>query len=67
MRLLIVEEELKMAGLIRRGMRGDGMAADVASTGEDALWMAEATDYDAIVLDIMLPGIALRSAPISPR
>ncbi len=55
--MLIVEDEVKMAGLIRRGMRGEGLAADVTTKGEDALWMAEATDYDAIVLDIMLPGI----------
>jgi two-component system OmpR family response regulator len=57
MRVLIVEDEVKMAGLIRRGMRGEGIAADVTPRGEDALWMAEATGYDAIVLDIMLPGI----------
>ena len=57
MRVLIVEDEVKMAGLIRRGMRGEGIAADVAIRGEDALWMAEATAYDAIVLDVMLPGI----------
>src|SRR6188472_4055386 len=57
MRVLIVEDEVKMAGLIRRGMRGEGIAADVTAKGEDALWMAEATAYDAIVLDIMLPGI----------
>jgi two-component system, OmpR family, response regulator len=57
MRFLIVEDEVKMASLIRRGMRSEGLAADVAIKGEDALWMAEATDYDAIVLDIMLPGI----------
>jgi two-component system OmpR family response regulator len=57
MRVLIVEDEVKMAGLIRRGMRGEGLAADIAIKGEDALWMAEATEYDAIVLDIMLPGI----------
>ena len=57
MRVLIVEDQVKMAGLIRRGMRGEGIAADVAIKGEDALWMAEATDYDAIVLDVMLPGI----------
>jgi len=56
MRVLIVEDELKMAGLLRRGLREDGMAADVAVKGEDALWMAGATDYDAIVLDVMLPG-----------
>jgi two-component system, OmpR family, response regulator len=57
MRVLIVEDQVKMAGLIRRGMRGEGIAADVTARGEDALWMAEATAYDAIVLDIMLPGI----------
>jgi two-component system, OmpR family, response regulator len=57
MRLLIVEDELKMAGLIRRGLRAEGLAADVARTGEDALCRAEATEYDAIVLDVMLPGI----------
>jgi two-component system OmpR family response regulator len=57
MRVLIVEDQVKMAGLIRRGMRSEGLAADIAVKGEDALWMAEATEYDAIVLDIMLPGI----------
>jgi two-component system, OmpR family, response regulator len=57
MRVLIVEDEVKMASLIRRGMREEGMAADVAVRGEDALWMAGSTDYDAIVLDVMLPGI----------
>jgi two-component system OmpR family response regulator len=57
MRVLIVEDEVKMAGLIRRGMREEGLAADVAIKGEDALWMAAATQYDAIVLDVMLPGI----------
>jgi two-component system OmpR family response regulator len=56
-RVLIVEDEVKMAGLIRRGMREDGLAADVATKGEDAIWMAGATEYDAIVLDVMLPGI----------
>jgi two-component system OmpR family response regulator len=56
-RVLIVEDEVKMAGLIRRGLREEGMAADVAIRGEDALWMAAATTYDAIVLDVMLPGL----------
>ena len=42
MRVLIVEDEVKMAGLIRRGLRKEGMAVDVAGDGEDALWMAEA-------------------------
>jgi two-component system OmpR family response regulator len=57
MRVLIVEDEAKMAGLIRRGLEREGMAADIVAEGEDALWRAEATDYDAIVLDVMLPGI----------
>jgi two-component system OmpR family response regulator len=57
MRVLIVEDEVKMAGLIRRGLREEGLAADVAVMGEDALWMAGSTSYDAIVLDVMLPGI----------
>jgi two-component system, OmpR family, response regulator len=57
MRVLIVEDEAKIAGLIRRGLRDDGLAADVAASGEDALWMAGATEYDAIVLDVLLPGI----------
>jgi two-component system OmpR family response regulator len=57
MRVLIVEDEIKLAGLIRRGLREEGVAADVAAKGEDALWMAGATEYDAIVLDVMLPGL----------
>jgi len=57
MRVLIVEDEVKMASLIRRGLRDDGMAADVAIKGQDALWMAGSTEYDAIVLDVMLPGM----------
>jgi len=57
MRVLVVEDEVKMAGLIRRGLREEGIAADVAERGEDALWMAGSTDYDAVVLDVMLPGI----------
>jgi two-component system OmpR family response regulator len=57
MRVLIVEDEPKMAGLIRRGLVREGMAVDVVGNGEDAQWRAEATEYDAIVLDLMLPGI----------
>src|SRR5512133_1753455 len=57
MRVLIVEDEAKMAGLLRRGLRQEGIAADLAGKGEDALWMAGSTEYDAIVLDLMLPGI----------
>lgn len=57
MRILVVEDELKMAGLIQRGLSAKGHAVDIAARGEDALWMAEAHDYNAIVLDVMLPGI----------
>ncbi len=57
MRVLIVEDEVKLAAIMRRGMREHGLRADVAIRGEDALWMAGATDYGAIVLDVMLPGI----------
>ena len=57
MRVLIVEDEAKMAGLIRRGLEREGMSVDIAERGEDALWRAEATEYDAIVLDVMLPGL----------
>jgi two-component system, OmpR family, response regulator len=57
MRILVVEDEEKMAGLIRRGLREEGMAVDVAGRGEDALWMAGSTEFDAIILDLMLPGI----------
>jgi two-component system OmpR family response regulator len=56
-RILIVEDDVKMAALLRRGLREEGVAGDVAARGEDALWMAEATEYDALVLDVMLPGI----------
>jgi two-component system OmpR family response regulator len=57
MRILVVEDKVKMASLLRRALRGEGMAADVAVRGEDALWMVAATHYDAVVLDVMLPGI----------
>jgi two-component system, OmpR family, response regulator len=56
-KVLVVEDKVKMASLLRRALRSEGVAADVALTGEDALWMAGATRYDAIVLDVMLPGI----------
>jgi two-component system, OmpR family, response regulator len=58
MRVLIVEDETRMAALIRRGLVEEGHAADVAAAGEDAVWMAEAHPYDAIVLDVMLPGLS---------
>jgi two-component system OmpR family response regulator len=57
MHVLVVEDEVKMANLIRRGLRRSGTSADIATSGEEALLMAAASDYDAIVLDVMLPGI----------
>jgi two-component system, OmpR family, response regulator len=57
MRILVVEDESKLADLIRRGLLEQGLAADVASNGEDALWMAGSTEYDVILLDINLPGM----------
>src|SRR5882757_2876288 len=57
MRVLVVEDEPKMAELLRRGLREEGLLADVAATGEDAIWHAQCTPYDAILLDIMLPDI----------
>ena len=57
MRVLVVEDEVKMAALIRRGLSEQGLAVDVAGSGEDGLVKAAAAGYDAIVLDVMLPGI----------
>ena len=57
MRLLIVEDDVKMAALVRRGLIEEGAAVDVARSGEDALWMAASAPYDAVVLDVMLPGM----------
>jgi len=57
MRILVVEDQLKMASLLRRGLTEEGHAVDVAGTGDEALWMAQAAEYDAVVLDLMLPGL----------
>ncbi len=57
MRLLVIEDDVRMATAIRRGLRTEGIVADVAARGDTALGMARATDYDALVLDVMLPGI----------
>jgi len=56
-KVLVVEDEVKLASLIRKALREQGMLADVAVRGEDALWMAGATRYDVVVLDINLPGM----------
>jgi two-component system OmpR family response regulator len=57
MRVLIVEDEPKMAGLLARGLGAQGAVVDVAACGEEALWRVAPGRYDAIVLDVMLPGI----------
>ena len=57
MRVLIVDDDIGLAGVIRRGLRKDGLLADVAVTGEDALWMAASSPYDALTLDMLLPGM----------
>ena len=57
MRVLVVEDKVKLATVLDRGMRKAGLSVDVAATGEEALWMAASTSYDAVVLDVMLPGI----------
>lgn len=55
MRILVVEDEAKMAALLQRGLQEENYAVDVAATAEDAVWMGLETAYDAIVLDVMLP------------
>jgi two-component system OmpR family response regulator len=57
MHILVVEDEVKMAALIRRGLGEQGLSADIAASGEQGLAMAEMSSYDAIVLDVILPGI----------
>ena len=58
MRILVVEDESRLADLLRRGLTEEGHAVDVAATGEEALDWVEAALHDAIVLDVMLPGIS---------
>ena len=57
MRLLVIEDEPTMAESLRTGLEGEGFAVDVANDGEEGLWYAAEVDYDAIVLDLMLPKI----------
>ncbi len=57
MRVLIVEDEAKLAQLLARGLREEGYMADIAERGEQALGMARAAQYDVVVLDVMLPGL----------
>ena len=56
MRILVVEDDKKTASFVRKALRGEGFAVDVCHDGDDGLHLAETTPYDALVLDIMLPG-----------
>ena len=57
MRVLVVEDEVKMASLLKRGLEEEGYAVDIASDGLTGVWMGAEHPYDAIVLDVMLPDI----------
>ena len=57
MRLLVAEDDIKMAGLLKRGLEEEGYAVDVARTGGEALWAGTENPYDAILLDVMLPDV----------
>lgn len=55
MRLLVVEDDVKMASLLKRGLEREGYAVDLAANGDDALWAGQEVRYDAVVLDAMIP------------
>ncbi|MGN6188681.1 MAG: response regulator [Conexibacter sp.] len=57
MRILVVEDDARLASVLRRGFAAEGIAVDVVSRGEDALWQAESARYAVVVLDVLLPGI----------
>jgi two-component system OmpR family response regulator len=56
-RVLVVEDEVRLAAGLKKGLEAEGFATDVALNGTDGLWMARENPYDAIVLDLMLPGL----------
>jgi two-component system OmpR family response regulator len=56
MRILVAEDDVRMASMLRRGLTEEGYSVDVVGDGSDAIWRATEYDYDAIVLDVMLPG-----------
>ncbi len=55
--MLVVEDEVRQAAALKRGLEAEGYAVDVASNGTDGLWLASEQPYDAVVLDVMLPGL----------
>jgi two-component system OmpR family response regulator len=58
MRVLVVEDEARLAAGLKRGLEAEGFAVDVAGTGPDGLWLARENEYAVILLDIMLPGLS---------
>ncbi len=58
MRILVVDDDVRLARSLKRGFEGEGFATDIALDGTEAQWLATENDYDAIVLDVMLPGIS---------
>ncbi len=58
MRVLVVEDEARIAAAVKRGLTAEGYAVDIAGDGMDGSWLAEQNPYDVIILDIMLPGIS---------
>jgi DNA-binding response OmpR family regulator len=58
MRVLVVEDETRLAEGLRRGFEAEGFAVDLAANGTDGLWLARENEYSVIVLDIMLPGLS---------
>ena len=58
MRILVVEDEARLADGVRRGLEAEGFAVDLAANGTDGLWLARENEYSAILLDIMLPGMS---------
>ena len=57
MRILVVEDDTRVARAVKRGLEAEGYAVDVAASGEDGHWLATENDYDALVLDVLLPGM----------
>ena len=55
MRLLLVEDDPRLAGLLQRGLRGEGYAVDVSGTVDEGRWLAKENPYDALIFDVMLP------------
>ena len=70
MRLLVVEDDTQLASALERGLEDEGYAVDVALDGTEGEWLAQENEYDAMVLDVMLPGLvgrrAVRPAPARP-